>query len=228
MSPDRLIRWVMKPIVFSAGLLPAAYLAWSALNGQLGADPFKEITHETGDWTLRFIVTTLAISPLRRITGWNGAIRFRRMVGLYAFFYGTLHFLIYTIADRFAGLDFHDGILAVSTVCALGASMWEDIYKRPYITLGFTAFVAMVPLALTSTTVWIRRMGGRNWQRLHRLIYLTGAAGVIHYWWLVKADISRPAIYAALVALLLGYRAVLSLTKSRVRRQPVRTASPVP
>lgn len=228
MSPDRLIRWVMKPIVFAAGLLPAAYMAWSALNGRLTADPLKEITHETGDWTLRFIVIALAISPLRRITGWNGAIKFRRTVGLYAFFYGTLHFLIYVIADRFAGLDFEDGVLAWSTARALAASIWDDIYERPYITVGFSAFVGMMPLAVTSTTGWIRRMGGRNWQRLHRLIYVTAVAGVIHYWWLVKADISRPAIYATLVALLLGYRVALSLQKSRVRHQPARTAAPIP
>jgi methionine sulfoxide reductase heme-binding subunit len=227
MSPERLIRWVIKPMVFTAGLVPAAYMVWSALNGQLGADPLKEITHETGDWTLRFIVITLAILPLRRLAGWNSAIKFRRMVGLYAFFYGTLHFLIYVVADRFAGLDFQDGYLALSTVRALGSSIWEDIYKRPYITVGFTAFSAMIPLAVTSTTGWIRRMGGRNWQRLHRLIYLTAVAGVIHYWWLVKADISRPAIYATLVALLLGYRVVLTLKKSR-GRLAVRAASPVP
>ena len=228
MSPDRLIRWVLKPIVFTAGLIPAAYIIWAALHGGLGADPLKQITHETGDWTLRFIVATIAITPLRRVSGWNGAVRFRRMIGLYAFFYGTLHFLIYVIADRFAGLDFQDGFLAWSTAGALAASIWDDIYKRPYITVGFTAFVAMMPLAATSTTGWIRRMGGRNWRRLHRLIYLTGVAGVIHYWWLVKADIGRPAIYATLVALLLGYRVALSLKNRRVRHHPVRTASPVP
>ena len=119
-------------------------------------------------------------------------------------------------------------MLAWSTARALGASIWEDIYKRPYITVGFTGFVAMIPLAITSTTGWIRRMGGRNWQRLHRLIYLTAVAGVIHYWWLVKADISRPAIYAALVVVLLGYRLALAFKKSGVRRQPVRAVSSVP
>jgi sulfoxide reductase heme-binding subunit YedZ len=218
---DRTIRWVLKPIVFAAALLPAAFMIWAALEGRLGADPLKEITHETGDWTLRFIVLTIAVTPLRRLSGWNALIRFRRMAGLFAFFYGTTHFLIYVVADRFAGLDFQDGIWAWSTARALGASIWDDIYKRPYITVGFTGFVAMIPLAITSTTGWIRRMGGRNWQRLHQLVYLTAVAGVVHYWWLVKADTRHPATYAALVALLLGTRVALWLKRSRVSRQPV-------
>jgi methionine sulfoxide reductase heme-binding subunit len=218
---DRTIRWVLKPIAFAAALLPAAFMIWAALEGRLGADPLKEITHETGDWTLRFIVLTIAITPLRRLSGWNALIRFRRMAGLFAFFYGTTHFLIYVIADRFAGLDFQDGIWAWSTARALCASIWDDIYKRPYITVGFTGFVAMIPLAITSTAGWIRRMGGRNWRRLHQLVYLTAVAGVVHYWWLVKADIRHPAIYGALVALLLGARVALWLKRSRVSRQPI-------
>jgi sulfoxide reductase heme-binding subunit YedZ len=221
MSVDRWIRWVAKPLVFSAALVPLAILIWRALNASLGANPLAEITHETGDWTLRFIVITLAITPLRRLTGRNWIIRFRRMIGLYAFFYGTLHFLIYVIADRFAGLDFVDGIWAWSTARALVASIWEDIYKRPYITVGFTGLVAMLPLAITSTTGWIRRLGGRNWNRLHKLIYLTAIAGVIHYWWLVKADVLHPAIYAFLVILLLGYRVLATLKRSRWQRQPL-------
>ena len=198
MSSDRWIRWVLKPIVFAAGLVPLSFLIWRALSNDLGANPLTEITHATGDWVLRFIVITLAVTPVRRISGWNGLIRFRRMMGLYAFFYGTLHFLIYVIADRFAGLDFQDGIWAWSTVRALAASVWDDIYKRPYITVGFAGLVSMVPLAVTSTAGWIRRLGGRNWQRLHRLIYFTGVAGVVHYWWLVKADVSdRPSTQAS-------------------------------
>ncbi|MCM3879887.1 MAG: sulfoxide reductase heme-binding subunit YedZ [Vicinamibacterales bacterium] len=197
----------MKPTVLAAGLLPLLVLIWRAFNAALGANPLLEITHETGDWTLRFIVITLAITPVRRLTGWHALIRFRRMMGLYAFFYGSLHFLIYVIADRFAGLDFRDGIWAWSTARGLVASIWEDVYKRPYITVGFIGLAAMAPLAVTSTTGWIRRLGGRNWNRLHRLIYATAVAGVIHYWWLVKADILHPAIYASLVALLLGFRA---------------------
>ena len=225
MSSDRFIRRVVKPVVFAAGLVPAAFMIWEALNGHLGADPLKEITHETGDWTLRFIVITIAVSPLRKLSGWNALIRFRRMAGLFAFSYGTTHFLIYVIADRFAGLEFRDGIVAWSTARELAASIWDDIYKRPYITVGFTGFVAMVPLAVTSTAGWIRRLGGRNWNRLHRLVYVTAVAGVVHYWWLVKADIRHPAIYAAIVALLLGFRLVASLKRSRVQRQPVQASA---
>jgi sulfoxide reductase heme-binding subunit YedZ len=221
MSSDRWIRWVLKPIVFAAGLVPLLLLIWRALSDGLGANPLTEITHETGDWTLRFIVIALAVSPVRRLSGWNGLIRFRRMIGLYAFFYGSVHFLIYVIADRFAGLEFQDGILAWSTARDLLASIWDDIYKRPYITVGFIGLCAMVPLAVTSTAGWIRRLGGRNWQRLHRLIYLTAIAGVVHYWWLVKADVFEPAIYAGIVAVLLGFRLVRSVKRSRWHRQPV-------
>jgi sulfoxide reductase heme-binding subunit YedZ len=227
MTADRWIRWVLKPIIFAAGVVPVAYMVWAGLNGQLTADPLKEITHETGDWTLRFVVITLAVTPSRRLLGWNWLIKFRRMFGLYAFFYGTMHFLIYVIADRFAGLDFPNGIVTFSTVVAwttvraLAASIWDDIAKRPYITVGFLGWSSMIPLAVTSTKGWIRRMGGRNWQRLHRLIYLTAVAGVVHYWWLVKADIRHPAVYAALVTLLLGFRIVKTFQKSRVQRHAV-------
>jgi len=136
------------------------------------------------------------------------------MLGLFAFFYGTLHFLTYVVADRFASLDFPDGFVAWSTVVNLMAAIWEDVAKRPYITVGFIAFVSMMPLALTSTAGWIRRLGGRNWQRLHRLIYLTGIAAVTHYWWKVKADTLHPAIYAAIVAVLLGFRVVLAIKRN--------------
>ena len=149
MTNDQRIRRVLKPAVFLIALSPIAWMVWAGLNGQLTADPLQEITHETGDWTLRFIVATLAITPVRRVMGWNWLIKFRRMFGLFAFFYGTLHFLIYVIADRFAGLDFPDGIIALSTARALGASIWEDIAKRPYITVGFLGWSSMIPLALT-------------------------------------------------------------------------------
>jgi sulfoxide reductase heme-binding subunit YedZ len=179
---------------------------WAALTGNLSANPLSDLTNETGVWTLRFVCVTLAVTPLRRLTGWNGAIRFRRMTGLFAFFYGTLHFLTYVIADRFAGLDFPDGIVAVSTLRNLAKSVGEDIYKRPFITVGFTAWSSMVPLALTSTAGSIRRLGGRRWNRLHRLVYLTGAAGVVHYWWLVKSDVRRPLAYGVVVGVLLAFR----------------------
>ena len=211
----------MKPLVFAAALVPFAHLLWRGFNGNLTADPLVEITNETGIWTLRFIVITLAITPIRRVAGWHALIRYRRMLGLFAFFYGTVHFLIYLVADRFASLDFPDGFVAWSTGVNLLASIWQDVAKRPFITVGFIAFVSMIPLALTSTTASIRRLGGRNWQRLHRLIYLTGIAGVTHYWWRVKADTLHPIIYAVIVTLLLGYRLALSFKRSRWQRQPV-------
>ena len=208
------IRFVLKPAVFLASLGPAGWLVWAALTGNLSANPLSDLTLETGTWALRFLCITLAITPLRQLTGWNWTIKFRRMVGLYAFFYGALHFLTYTIADRFAGLDFPDGIVAWSTVKNLIASVSADIYKRPFITIGFLAFALMVPLAVTSTTGWIRRMGGKRWQLLHRLVYISAAAGVLHYWWLVKADVQRPLIYATVVALLLGFRVYKTRAKS--------------
>ena len=192
--------------MFVAALGPAAWLLWAFLTNRLSANPLSDITNETGVWTLRLVCVTLAVTPLRRLTGWNAAIRFRRMIGLFAFFYGTLHFFTYVVLDRFAGLDFPNGIVSWTTVRNLTASVGADIYKRPFITIGFTAFVTMLPLAITSTTGWIRRMGGRRWQALHRLVYATGVAAVIHYWWLVKADVRRPEIYAAVVAVLLGFR----------------------
>jgi sulfoxide reductase heme-binding subunit YedZ len=206
----RTLRFVVKPIVFAAALGPFAWLIWAALTGNLSANPLSDLTNETGVWTLRFVCITLALTPLRRLTGWNGAVRFRRMAGLFAFFYGTLHFLTYVIADRFAGLDFPDGIVALSTVRNLIKSVGEDIYKRPFITVGFTAWSSMVPLAFTSTAGSIRRLGGRTWNRLHRLVYLTAVLGPVHYYWLVKSDVRRPIIYGLVVAVLLGFRVVWS------------------
>ena len=215
----------MKPLVFAAALIPFAHLLWRGYNGDLTADPLVEITNETGIWTLRFVVITLAITPIRRLTGWNPIIRFRRMLGLFAFFYAMLHFTTYLVGDRFASLDFPDGFIAWSTFVNLMASIWEDIAKRPYITVGFIALVSMAPLALTSTAGWIRRLGGRNWQRLHRLVYLTGIAGVTHYWWKVKADTLHPIVYAGIVAVLLGYRLALSFKRSRWQRQAVQAGA---
>jgi sulfoxide reductase heme-binding subunit YedZ len=200
------IRWVVKPAAFIAALVPAGWLVWAAMTGGLSVNPLEDITHETGLWALRFLCLTLAITPLRHLTGWHPLIRFRRMIGLFAFFYGTLHFLIYVIADRFAALDFPDGIVAWSTVMNLTVSVGEDIYKRPFITIGFTALLCMVPLAATSTAGMIRRLGGRRWQALHRLVYAAGVAAVIHYWWLVKADVTDPRNYAVIVGALLAFR----------------------
>ena len=183
--------------VFAAALGPAAYLVWGAVTNGLGANPIDVITDETGTWTLRFLVLTLLITPLRRVTGWNVLVRYRRMLGLFAFFYGTLHFLTWTWLDQFFAIG----------------DMAADVVKRPFITVGFAAFVLLIPLAVTSTAGWIRRLG-RRWQTLHRLVYVSAALGVVHYWWLVKADTARPLRYAAIVAALLGARLVF-----RWRRQ---------
>jgi methionine sulfoxide reductase heme-binding subunit len=184
-----MIRWV-KAFVFLVCLLPLGMLAWKGYLGDLGANPIEKITHSTGDWTLRFLLITLAITPLRRALGAPALIRFRRMLGLFAFFYGCLHFLTYIWLDKF--FDVH-GMLA-------------DIAKRKFITVGLTAFVLLIPLAVTSTAGWIRRLGGRRWRALHRLIYFSAIAGVIHYLWLVKADIRKPLEYGSILALLLFYR----------------------
>jgi methionine sulfoxide reductase heme-binding subunit len=226
---DRAIRFGLKPVVFLASLGPFFYLIWAAYTGHLSANPLSDLTNETGVWTLRFVCITLAITPLRKITGWNPLVKFRRMVGLFAFFYGTLHLMIYAIADRFAGLDqagswvealsaghLPGAALIAPTLSALVKSIGEDIYKRPFITVGFAAWLTMLPLAITSTAGWIRRLGGRRWNRLHRLVYLTGILGPLHYWWLVKADINRPLTYAAIVALLLGARVYWNRAKTVV------------
>jgi sulfoxide reductase heme-binding subunit YedZ len=225
---DRAVRFGLKPVVFLASLGPLCYLVWAALTGNLSANPLADLTNETGVWTLRFLALSLAITPLRKITGWNPFIKFRRMIGLYAFFYGTLHLLTYVIADRFAGLDqaggwveaisgghVPGGALIASTVRGLAKSVGEDIYKRPFITIGFATWITMLPLAITSTAGWIRRMGGKNWNRLHKIVYLTGILGPLHYWWLVKADVSRPISYAAVIAILLGARVFLSRAKAK-------------
>ncbi len=211
---DRGLR-LLKVAVFILALGPVAWLASAALTGNLSANPLSDITNETGVWALRFVCVTLAITPLRRLTGWNALIRFRRMAGLYAFFYGTLHFLTYVIVDRFAGLDFPDGILAWSTATNLAKSVGADIYKRPFITVGFTAWLTMLPLAITSTAGWIRRLGGRRWNRLHKLVYATGVIAVLHYWWLVKADVTRPIRYGVLVLALLAARAYWARARTR-------------
>lgn len=192
----------IKPFVFAACLLPVVLLGWDGVHANLGANPIQAITHATGDWTLRFLVITLAITPVRRLLSWNAIIRFRRMVGLFAFFYATLHLLTYLWLDQFFSWS----------------SIVKDIAKRPFITVGFTAFVILVPLAATSTSGMIRRLGGRAWRRLHQLVYVAAIAGVCHYWWLVKADIRRPARYATVVAVLLAYRAV-PLVIARLRRR---------
>ena len=188
-----------KVAVFLCALIPLGRLAWKALHDGLGANPIEVITHTTGDWTLILILATLSITPLRRITGQYWLISVRRMIGLFAFFYGFLHFLTYIWLDKF--FDVHE--------------MWKDIAKRPFITVGFSAFVLMIPLALTSTAGWIRRLGGKNWQRLHRLIYLAAILGVLHYLWLVKADTRKPVEYGFVLSVLFLYRVVIWVAQKR-------------
>jgi len=189
-----MLRWI-KPVIFLACLGPLARLAWKGFHGMLGANPIEVITHSTGDWTLIFLLITLSVTPLRKLTRQYWLIGLRRMFGLYAFFYGTLHLTTFVWLDKF--FDVHE--------------MLADIAKRRFITAGMTAFTLMIPLALTSTKGWIRRMGGKRWQALHRLIYASAAAGVIHYIWLVKADLRKPLQYAAVLGVLLLYRIIMWL-----------------
>ena len=195
-----------KVVVFAVCLVPLAALIWRALGGKLGANPVEFIQHATGDWTLRFLIFTLSITPLRKLLNLPELIRFRRMLGLFAFYYGSLHLFTYVVADRLAGLDFDDGILAWTTARNLAVAIASDVLKRPFITIGFTAWMCLLPLAITSTAGMIRRLGGRRWQALHRLTYVAATAGVFHYWWLVKADVRRPLMYAVIVGSLLFFR----------------------
>ncbi|MFM2005864.1 MAG: hypothetical protein RLZZ09_1519 [Pseudomonadota bacterium] len=181
----------LKALIFLLALWPLAKLMILGFKDDLGANPIEKILRNTGFWTLTFLTITMAITPLRQLTQrvWLG--RFRRMLGLFAFFYGVLHFSTYLVLDQF--FDW--------------ANILKDISKRPYITVGFSALVLMTPLAVTSTDAMLKRLGGKRWRRLHRLVYLITAAGVIHFWWLVKKDISEPLIFAALLALSLTVRA---------------------
>lgn len=185
-------RW-LKFAIFPACLIPLGLLISKATTANLGANPIEAITHSTGDWTLRFLLVTLAITPLRKLTGQLWLIGLRRMIGLFAFFYGCLHFLTYIWLDQ--GFNVH--------------SMAKDVYKRPFITLGFTAFVLLIPLAVTSTRKMIQRLGGRRWQWLHRLIYVSVTVAIVHFTWAMKKDIHRPIEYGIVLSVLLGYRVVV-------------------
>jgi len=193
-----------KPAIFLACLVPLALLVWDALHGQLGANPIEAITHYTGNCTLIFLLITLAITPLRKLTRQYWLISLRRMFGLFAFFYGTLHMMTWVWLDKF--FDVHE--------------MLADVAKRRFITAGMTGFALMIPLALTSTKWSIRKLGGKRWQALHRLIYFSAAAGVIHYIWLVKADLKKPLEYGAVLAVLMLYRVaawMIGKQKARMR-----------
>lgn len=190
MTTSQRIRFLLKPLVFFSCLAPFFLLAFNAFTGNLSANPIDDITDQTGIWTLRFLLITLAVTPLRKITGWNWLLQIRRMVGLFAFFSVCLHFLTYIYLDQFF--------------------LWEeilaDIPQRPFIAVGFFSFLLLIPLALTSTDRMTKWLGGKSWTRLHRLVYISALGGVIHYLWLVKADTQSPLAYGAILALLLGIR----------------------
>jgi sulfoxide reductase heme-binding subunit YedZ len=207
-SPSPTVVRGLKVLVFLACLGPASVLLWKGFHEQLGANPVDVITRSTGRWTLTFLLITLAVTPLRKLSSSPWLVRFRRMLGLFAFFYGSLHLMTYIWLDKF--FDVH--------------AMLHDIAKRKFITAGMTAWSLLLPLALTSTAGWIRRLGGKRWQRLHRLIYFSATAGVIHFIWLVKADLRRPLTYGAILATLLAYRGanwLATRTRSRAVAQAV-------
>ncbi len=200
MKTVKQVRFVWKPLVFLLCLVPALLVVTDAfeITGRLGANPVEEIQDRFGNWALRFILLALTVTPLRRLTNWNWLSYFRRMIGLFAFFYTLLHFLVWLILDQ---------SLLLSAIA-------EDIVKRPFITIGFAALLLLLALAITSFTA-IRRRMGRRWQTLHNSVYVIGILGVWHYWWQVKKDITEPLIYAAVLALLLGIRIVYSQQRRR-------------
>jgi sulfoxide reductase heme-binding subunit YedZ len=195
MTRSKLISHVVKPLLFAVCLIPLLLLGII----DLGANPIETLTHHTGDWALRFLLITLAVTPLQKLTGIGEIVRVRRMLGLYAFFYAVLHAGIYFVLDQ--GLDFR--------------AVVADVIERPYITIGFAVFLSLIPLAATSTNAMMRRLGGRRWKRLHRIIYLSALGAVVHFLWLVKADLREPLIYLAILLLLLAFRAAPLLTRFR-------------
>ena len=181
----------IKAFVFALCLIPLGHLVQGIVTDSLGANPIEAVTRGLGDWALRLLLITLAVTPLRRFTGLNWLLRLRRMLGLFTFFYATLHMLTYVWLDQFFAWDF----------------ILQDIVKRPFITVGFISFVLLIPLAVTSTNAMMKRLG-RNWSRLHRAVYAIAILGVLHFWWMVKADVREPALYAGILAVLLGLRLV--------------------
>ena len=200
MNRQQFISRVLKPAIFALALVPLALLIWNAWTGELGANPIETITRETGGWGLKFLIITLFVTPLRRITGWQALARIRRMLGLFTFFYVCLHFLTYLVLDAFFDLYY----------------ILEDITDRTYITLGFTTFLLLIPLAVTSTNAMVRRLGGQRWRRLHKLAYAAAAGGVLHFLWLVKADLREPLIYMGVLLLL--YLARVPVVADRLAR----------
>lgn len=215
MVSDRTLRVVIKPVVFSICLVPLALLVWRGLNDGLGANPIEASNRFLGDWALRFILIALAVTPIRIMTRWNPIMRFRRMMGLFAFAYVVLHLTSYVALDQFFDWP----------------AIWKDIIKRWYITVGMTAFVLLIPLAVTSTKGWIKRIGGKTWQNLHKLVYPAAILGVFHFYMMIKADFTEPIIYGVILAILFGIRIFESIRKENpeqpdhkylMRRIPIR------
>jgi len=200
-------KWA-KVLVFALSALPLLFIVWRTVRGDLTANPVEFYQHETGDWTLRFMVFTLCITPFRKLLNLPELIRFRRMLGLFGFFYVCLHFLTYLGPDQSFSFS----------------GMLKDVAKRPSITVGFAAFVLLIPLAITSTAAWIRRLGGKRWQALHRAVYASAVLGVIHYYWLVKSDVRKPLFYGSLVAILLAWRIWSWMSKKKAPAPVARTS----
>jgi methionine sulfoxide reductase heme-binding subunit len=194
-----IITRIVKPVLYVAALLPLAWLLFALFTGLVMGDEVKFMQHVTGDTVLTCLMLTLAITPLRRLTGWNEIIRIRRLIGLTAFWYVCLHLTTYLVFDQ---------SLSISEISA-------DIVKHPWVLVGFAGFLCLVPLAITSTNGWIRRLGGKRWQRLHRLVYLAATAGVLHYFWLVKKDVRAPLVYGLVLLVLLGSRVWFALARAR-------------
>jgi len=203
---ERTLSRLLKPAVWTGGLLPLALLAGAILAGTVSQDPIEDVTHRTGKAALTLLLVTLSITPLRRLSGWNGIVAARRPLGLFAFFYACLHFLVYLFDQSFSW-----GFIV------------EDVAEHPYVTAGFAALVVLAPLAVTSTRGWIRRLG-KGWQKLHRLVYLAVGLGVIHFLWGVKQDVREPLVYAAVFAALMAFRLPLPGGKKprKAARAPVR------
>jgi sulfoxide reductase heme-binding subunit YedZ len=197
---------VVKPALYVAALLPLAWLLFALFTGRVMGDQVKFMQHVTGDTVLTCLMLTLSVTPLRRLTGWNEIIRVRRLIGLTAFWYACLHLTTYVVFDQ----DF--SLMEIT----------KDIAKHPWVLVGFTAFLCLVPLAITSTNGWIRRLGGKRWNRLHRLVYVAAFAGVLHYFWLVKKDIHYPLLYGIVLLVLLGFRVWLAADRARTRHAPAR------
>lgn len=195
---EKTVSYIIKPILFLICLLPLSYISWLFINNALGANPIEKVTRFSGDWALRFLLITLTVTPLRRMTGQAWLLRLRRMLGLFCFFYGCCHVSSYVILDQFFAWD----------------EIWKDIVKRPYITIGMFTFIVLIPLAVTSTNKMMKRLGGRSWKKLHQLVYVAGVGAVSHYLFLVKADASHPLIYGGALVLLLGYRVFFVWPKS--------------